>query len=310
MTQEAASKKKYIAEILDCNKPLAKSVLTYLSNLISSDLEFLKQFWAKTDTERRRETILNLVRLGQSNFRLNFSDIFFFCLRDPDSKVRAGAIVGLAEEENCEHISPLVKLLTEDSSAEVRGAAAIALGKFAVLGEIGKLSTFSTKEVYHALLAVLDNKSTSTEMKSLALEAISPLNLPRVKGLVEEAYHSNNVQLKVSAIRAMGHNCNLFWLADLLSELGSKDGEVRYEAVKAIGEIGSEDALPDLIRLLEDGDARVQEAAIKALGEIGGKGARKSLNILTRNPQERIRKAAKSALKEFDICEDPLSPSL
>ncbi len=310
MTPEASLNKEYLTKILDNNEPLVKSELSHLSNLSVDDLELLKQFWAKTDTERRREVILNLARLGQSNFKLNFSDIFLFCLRDPDPKVRAGSIVGLEEEENYQHISPIVHLLAEDSSAEVRETAIIALGEYALLGEIGKLPDSATKEVYHALLAVLDDKSTSLEMQCLTLEAIAPFNLPRIKGLIEGAYRSDNTKLKSSAIRAMGRNCNLFWLTDLLTELGSNDAEVRHAAVNAIGEIGSEEALPNLLNLLEDEDTRVQEAAIKALGEIGGEEARLSLNKLTRNPQQRIRQAAKSALKELDICEDPLSPSL
>lgn len=310
MTPELSSRKKYIASILDHNELLTKSELNHLSNLTSSDLEFLEQFWVKTDTERRRQIILNLVKLGQSNFKLNFSDIFFFCLHDPDPEVRANAIVGLEEEEDYHYVSPLVHLLAGDSSVEVREAAARALGKFALLGEIGKLPAASTEKVYNALLEVLDNKSTSTKMRCLALEAIAPLNLPRVKSLIEDAYHSNDIELKASAIRSIGRNCNLSWLTDLLNELGSKDAEVRYESVNSIGEIGSEEALPGLIRLLEDGDTRLQEAAIKALGEIGGEEARQTLNKLTRNPQQQIRKAAKSALKELDLCDDPLSPSL
>ena len=241
---------------------------------------------------------------------MNFSEIFHFCLRDPDPRIRAGAIVGLEEEENYEYIHPMIQLLEKDRSVEVREAAVLALGKFAMMGEMGKLSTSSTEKVYHALLAVLDDKSTSTEMQSLALEAIAPLNMPRTKGLIEDAYHSNNIKLKASALRAMGRNCNLFWLTDLLAELRNNDAELRYEAVNAIGEIGSEEALSDLQKMLEDKDTRIQEASIKAIGKIGNEEARSYLNKLTRNPEQRIRRAAKSALKELDFCEDPLSPSL
>lgn len=307
---ETDSKKKYIAKILDLNELLTKSALSQLTSLTSSDLEFLKQFWAQTDTERRCNIISNLVKLGQSNFKLDFSSIFFFCLHDPDPEVRVNAIVGLEEEENYRYVSPLVHLLTEDSSVRVRETAARALGKFALLGEIGKLSASATNEVYQALLSVLDDKSTPITMKCLVLEAIAPLNLPRVKSLIEEYYHNDDVKIKASALRAIGSNCNISWLADLLSELGNDNAEIRYEAVHAIGEIGSNEALPGLSRLLEDSDARVQEAAIKALGEIGGPEAMQSLNKLARNPQQRIRQAAKAALKELDFCEDPLSPIL
>ena len=157
------------------------------------------------------------------------------------------------------------------------------------------------------MLEVLENKTETAEVKRRALEAIAPLNLPRVKEFIEETYRSNDVKLKASSIYAMGRNCDSIWLFSLLTELNSDEAEIRYEAANACGELGAEEAVPSLIMLTKDEDAQVQEVAIKALGEIGGEEAKQVLQKLVKNPQPRIRQTAKSALKELLFCEDPLS---
>jgi HEAT repeat protein len=307
MRSGTPSKKKHIAQVLAPDELLVTSKLSHLSNLDEADLEFFKQSWERTSEGRKRQVISQLVHLGQTNFRLDFSSIFLFCLSDPDSMVRADAIAGLAEEEDYRYISPLVSLLKGDSSAGVREAAIVALGKFALVGELRKLSYASTNKVYQALLTVLDDSSAGDKLHCLALEAIAPLSLPRVKELIEKAYRSSNLSMKTCALRAMGHNCDMSWLTILIRELGSDNAKMRYAAVQAIGEIGSDEALPYLIQLSRDKDTQVQEAAIKGLGEIGGETARETLNRLIRSPQPRVRKAAKAAMSELNVYEEPSS---
>jgi HEAT repeat protein len=86
-------------------------------------------------------------------------------------------MTGLDGEENYLLITPLVRALKEDDSAKVRAAAATALGKFALLGELDKLPTHYKNKVYTALLDVMDNKAETAEVKRRALEAVSPFKL-------------------------------------------------------------------------------------------------------------------------------------
>ena len=299
MAAELPSYKQPIAEILDSSKPLVNSKLAYLSDLSGDGLEFLKQAWVEAEAIRRHQVISHLIHLCEADLKLDFSSTFAFCLRDADETVRTQAIAGLEAEENHIFVSPLVETLKQDSSAKVRAAAAMALGKFALLGKWGKLSPHCTDQVCRALLEVLDNKREAVEVQRRALEAIAPLNLPRLKEFIEAAYHSNDVKLEASAICAMGRSCDSVWLTTLLAELSSNQAEIRYEAANACGELGAEEASSHLIELTEDEDACVQEAAIRALGEIGGEEARQTLNKLAGDREPRIRQAAKSALKEL-----------
>lgn len=307
MAAELSPRMQHIAEIFDPGKPLASSKLVYLSDLSNEELKFLEEIWANADASRRHQIISQLVHLSEVDVKLDFSGVFVLCLHDTDATIRTQAVAGLDGEENYTLITPLLHALKEDSSAEVRAATAVALGKFALLCELGKLPTHFKEKIYTALLNAWGTKVEATLVKRRALEAISPSNLPRVRELIEQAYHSNDIKLKASAIYAMGRNCDSTWLNILLAELNNDEAEVRYEVANACGELGSEEAVSLLIKLTKDKDNQVQEAAIKALGEIGGEEAKQALIKLTKNPQPRIREAAKSALKEVHFCEDPLS---
>jgi HEAT repeat protein len=306
MTAELFPRMQHIAEIFDSSKPVANSKLVYLSDLNSEELNFLEEIWANADAARRHQVISQLVHLSEVDFRLNFSGVFVFCLSDPDETIRTQAISGLDGEENYLLITPLLRALKEENSAKVRAAAATALGKFALLGELGKLPTHYKNKIYTALLEVLENKAEAAGVRRRALEAVSPFNLPRVKELIKQAYHTDDVKLKSSAIYAMGRNCDSAWLTTLMTELKSNEAEIRYEAANACGELGAEEAVPHLLKLIKDEDYQVQEAAIRALGQIGGEQAKQALNKLAKNPQPGICQAAKSALEEIHFCEDPL----
>jgi HEAT repeat protein len=299
--------KRFISRILNSKELLVKSELTRLASLSDDEIEYMESKWAKADLKRRRKIISHLVDLSQQHYALDFSKIYQFCLKEKDAKIRADSIIALAEEEDPFLIDSFVSLLQKDNSVEVQSASATALGKLSMQGELGKISEKNTDTIYNALLDVLDDKTESTAVRASALEAIAPLNKPRVKGLIEEAYHSKEEAIKISAIRAMGLNCNRMWLTALVEELQSDNEVERYEAVKACGELAEEDTVLYLIELVEDESPRVSEAAIKAIGEIGGEEAKELLLTLTSNQDDRIRNAAKLALQELELCEDPLS---
>lgn len=303
---DSLAKKKTIAEIFAADRLLTESSLRQLSGLNDSDLQFLKQLWASAGKERRLDIIVRLVKLSQENNRLDFSDIFTFCLNDSDSSIRASAVDGLANEEGYQYISPLLHLLDKDSSPQVEKAVIKALGRFALMAETGSISGSYVQKIYLTLLKVFESRTTPIEMKHLALEAIAPYSIPRIKELIKNVYRSNEPGSKASAIRAMGHNCDQVWIADLILELDNNDVEIRRSAVTSLGEIGDEKAFAHLLKVVEDEDIQVQEAAIIALGETGGENARQILTEMTRSSRPRIRQAAKTALKELDFCNDPL----
>jgi HEAT repeat protein len=228
-------------------------------------------------------------------------------LTDPDEEVRVLAIGGLWENEEPSLIEPLIGLLQEDSSVKVRAAAAAALGRFALLSEHGRLRPETADRVRQVLLATLADDSLPAEVKRRVLEAASPLCLPQVKEAIRAAYKVENPGFRVSAVYAMGKNCDPGWLPMLLKELSSSSAEMRYEAATACGELEEETAVPPLVELTEDTDTEVQLAAIQALGKIGGGRARKCLESLLGHPRESVRQVAEEAIATLDEMAGPLS---
>ncbi len=296
-----------IVELGNSDQPLLNSTLTELSNLSSEELEFFQHSWAAIEPKRRCQITHRLVELAEDNLELNFDSIFKHCLKDQDAEVRSKAIKGLWENEEASLINPLINLLEQDSLETVQAAAAMALGKFAMLAEHQKLRSCHAFKIQEALLGVISDKNKSVEVKRRALESAAPLSLPQVKTAIMEAYQSHDSRLRISSIYAMGKNCDPSWLPVLLKELASTDAEVRYEAAGAYGELEEEAAVPHLIMLIDDPDVDVQMAAIQALGKIGGTKARECLEHCLNNISKAVCQAAKQALNELEAEEDPLS---
>jgi len=299
------SLEKCLTDLSDEDKRLAYSRLGDLSDLSPEELELFLEAWTKIGVARRRQIMGKLLELAEEDPQLNFDDIFRACLHDPDEIVRVKAIDGLWECENRSLITPLITLLREDDEESVRAAAAMALGKFALLAELGKLRPEDGQRVQEALLSAIDDQTEQPEVRRRAIEAIAPLTLPRVKDIICQAYTSDDAKMRASALYAMGRNCDPIWLPTLVKELGSQDAEVRFEAAVACGALGDEQAVPHLVRLISDVDSQVQLSAIAAIGQIGGSEAQEALRGCLEHPDEHMRQMAKEALDEANFEPEP-----
>ena len=295
-----------IASLGDGSKRLTSSRLVYLSNLNPAHMALFEQAWAAINVRRRRQVLRRLAGMAEDSVTLDFDSILRHCLKDGDAGVRSRAIEGLWDSEEPSLITPLIDLLEQDSSAKVQAAAATALGRFAVLGELGKLRSSHATRVYQALLAVVSDETKPLDVRCRALEAVASSSLPEVTTAIMAAYESPSPGLKASAIYAMGKNCGRHWLPILLSELASAEDEIRYEAAGAGGELGEAEAVPRLIVLTSDTDIDVQLAAIQALGRVGGRDAKEHLKRCLAHPGQAVRDAAGQALNELGAEESPL----
>ena len=298
---------KAIHSLTDIDIPTGAE-LTGLSNLTAADLLLFRSTWDNLETERRRQIIIRLVEFAEDNLEFNFDPVFKYCLTDGDEEVRCLAIEGLWEDEETSLIEPLVNILEDDVSEKVQSAAAIALGKYALLAEYDKLRPEQSSRVRNALLDAIIDTDKSVEVRRRLLEAAAPLNLPEVKTALLEAYESDELGMKTSAIYAMGKNCDPSWLSILLQEMDNDDPEIRYEAAGACGELEEEDCVTGLIKLVnDDDDADVRLAAIRALGKIGSPVSKECLLLCLESNSEAIRDAAENALQMMDAADDPLS---
>jgi HEAT repeat protein len=298
-----------ISKTLFSGDDIKHTDLVRLSDLNDDELTQFKRAWTSAHLERCSLLISKLCSLGEDDARLDFTRIFKFCLDDVDPGIRIKALEGLELEDKYNFALPVIKTLKMDESQDVREAAVRVMGKFALMAELGEIPSAVGDDIFDALLGVLENPSEPDSLRSRALESISPFRQEPVASYIDDFFFSENPAFKLSAIYAMGRNCDSRWLDYLNEELHSVNAQFRYEAARACGEIEDEATVPGLLELLNDADHEVQEAAIAALGKIGGQKAKNALNRLKNSPENRIKEAAVAALTELEICQDPLSSS-
>lgn len=286
------------------------SKLIGLSGMGAEQTSLFLNAWFEMEGAQRERLVAELAGLAEDNVELNFDAVFLAGLADAEAAVRRRAIAGLWEYEGRDFIDHLFGLLTSDPDASVRAEAALALGRFVMKAEFDALCEADAERVERALRRTIDDVDEVMEVRGRALEAVGARSEDWVRDLIEEAFEGADRRMRISAVHAMGRNCDASWLPALTSELRSDDPEMRFEAAAACGSIAGEAAAEHLLPLLADEDAEVQEAAISALGQIGGAQTKNALQELAGAGDERTRDAALAALAEVEFLEKPLDVDL
>jgi len=255
--------------------------------------------WPNWPVELRRRLVARLMELAEADFEVDFGALFRLGLEDEDGDVRATAIEGLWEDQDVRLVPLLATLLREDEVAAVREAAATSLGRFVLLGELGKIRPDPFTTAYETLLAACQDTDECPEVQRRALESLAYVGSETVASLIREAYGSPDERMQISAVFAMGRSADARWARQVQQELCSPSPELRYEAARACGEIQLSEAVPELEELADDADPEIQEAAMWALGQIGGDRALQVLEHYCGARDEAIRSAAQAALDEL-----------
>ena len=297
---------KVLVDLRDSSKPVRHTELVQLSGLARSDVAGVMSSWLRIADVRRRELLDRMTDLAADNLELDFTAVFRAGLRDADAGVRERAARGLWDSDDRTMIRPLILILIQDASPNVRAAAATTLAKFAEMAVDGKLIKRDRRRISEALIAVIDNDGEETETRRRAIEAVAPLNSERVRAIIDEAYSDDDVRMRQSAIYAMGRSSDPHWMPIVLRETQSEDPAVRFEAAVACGFLGDEGTVPHLINLLNDDDSQVQLAVVRSLGTIGGDLARRALTQAMKRGDDAIEEAAEEALASIEFDDDPL----
>jgi len=283
------------------------SSLYGLSNLAQEERDRFEEVWPHAGVRQKRRILQALIEIAEASFLVDFGAVFRFCLGDEDTGVRALAIKGLWEDGDWHLASILTRLLREDPAAEVRAAAAMALGDFVLQGELQDRAQTRAARVCEALFDALAPSREPLEVRRRALESLAYASDDRVPALIEAAYYDEEAKMGVSALFAMGRSADPCWAPMVLEELRSSDPEMRYEATRACGELQLAQAVPVLRELAQDCDREVQETAIWCLGQIGGPEARRILEICYAQGDELICEAIEEALANLSLIEESFS---
>jgi len=269
-----------LAALRDPSMPGAITALNGLSGLDRRQIATLRDVWAEVELEERLRVIRLLAEVSETEYELDFGAVIAMALDDPDAGVRALAAEGILADADEPVIRQLNRMAESDPAVEVRAAAVAALGQFILMGEYDDLPEALAVRLQETALRVHNNPNEPLEVRRRALEAVSNCGRDEVNDLIRAAYQSPDLDMRVSAIFAMGRTCDDVWGPDVLRALNSEHSEIRYEAARAAGELELRRAVPRLAEFARGDDREIQMVAVWSLGEIGGDDAKAILHEL------------------------------
>ena len=280
--------------------PLEPASLTALSDLDAVRLAQFRSAWERFGTKRRHAILLQLGELANSKIELSFEAVNRFALQDSDPPSRAQAIGNLWESEDPQLARQLLDVLRADQVAEVRKAAADALGSFVLLAETEDLAEQLRLEIERGLLKAV-RSDPSKEVREGCLQSLGFSTREEVPELIEMAYSSGEGSSLRAALRAMSRSADSHWAPLVVAKLQDPEPGTRFEAVQAAGELDIREASEELVDLLEDVDDRIRKAAIWSLSQVGGSIAIAALEQLQESASESEAQLIQDALDNLEF---------
>jgi HEAT repeat protein len=295
---------KTVASLQDEMASLAEIHFASLNDLSRDEQAVVVAGWSRIPLEKRQKLLSVLDELASDDFQMDFTALFRIALKDTDAEVRRLAVEGLWMDEKPTIIRPLLMMVTQDESADVRASAAEMLGSWVLLGEYEEIHTERVVEIVETLVKIVSNTAETLTVRARAMESLGYSHDERVPAIIERVYKAPDPQARRSALKAMGRHGDDRWAATIRRELNNEDPLFRFEAARAAGEMADRGSTTRLIALVKDSDREVREMAVWALGEVGGKQAETTLKQLAKGDDPAMRKLAKEALTELKMLED------
>ena len=271
--------------LLDSEKPIHPRYLYRLSDLEQSEIDALATIWPQLPLSRRQALMEDIEELSENDTLLSFEALGCFAIRDEDAKVRLAAVSTLWDYEDRNLVPIFLDRLSSDSNAEVRAAAAGALGQYVYAGEVDEIPAKLLKTIEEVLLGVV-NSGDVPDVRRASLESLGYSSREEVAPLIEAAYSSKDKEWVASALFAMGRSANRAWQPQVMAMLESNLPILRCQAARAAGELEIEAALPLLMELLGDTNDDTRLASIWALSQIGGEGVQEVLEQMYEDAED------------------------
>ena len=229
-----------------------------------------------------------------------FEPVYCKCMDDESPAVRQAAIVALWDLAEPRHIEPLMEKAQSDPDREVRAKAASVLGIYIYEGLFGdRVSEGAYVAVRKALLDLARDPDEGLVVRRMAIEALSFSTDESVQKLIDWAYEHPSIELKMTALFAMGRSRSACWFDTLLREIDSTERRLRIEAINAAAEAELAIATPKLRSLTASSDREIKLAAVWALAHTRGPGALETLEMCAESDDDELRRVANGAIEEF-----------
>jgi HEAT repeat protein len=295
--------KTVLKALLDNSQLFPEKLLPFFSDIFPEDLEEVKKIWPKIALERRVSILADLENMMEADTMLSCDEMAKFALNDDFPEVRGNAIALLWECDDPKLAPRLVEMLENDESELVQAAAAAALGKFVLLGELDEIPSSAAGRTIRALIDKLGSKP-SKDIHQEILKSLAYSSDPEIAPLIEKAFMDPDPSWRLTAVISMGRSADDQWEKPVLQMIKSDDPELKSEAVKAAGELELSAARPMLLQILEDeeDDYELRTNAIWSLSKIGGENVKSVLQrLLETAPDEEEAEVIELAIEALDF---------
>lgn len=283
--------------------PLKTEFLRTFSDITADDLDLIKSVWAHLSTDRKINLLQHLLALMESDTLISCDEFSIYALEDEDPQVKSHAISLLWENSDLKLIPTFLDLLTNNTNPVVNAAAAIALGKFILLGELEEIPSETAMAVRNALLVKYE--STANDFtKQKALESLGYIVGEKVNAMIKNAIKNPTKSWQLSALVAIARSANEDWDKDVVKKLNDTDQDILIEAIKAAGELEITSAKERIIEILDEfsSDEEAHLQAILALSKIGGRDVRQIFTeLLETSESEEETDLLEIALENMDL---------
>jgi HEAT repeat protein len=285
-----------------------EDVLQDLSDLGVAGADQLIRRWPELALPVRLALVREMVSRFESDIEHHFDRALIAALYDEDVDVKLGAFEGLTDTSEPLLLDYLLDNVQVETSPSVRAACSRILGQFVLESQLGRLDGADALRVRETVL-VLASSDPDPDVRLQALESAGYLAGDQVViDAIAEAWSSASHDDQVSALRAMGHQCDPRWLDIVLAQFHNDEPEIRFEAARAAGTVGNQSIVPQLVDLTSDDDVEVQVAAIASLGQLGGESAIAALRALEQSESPAISDSAGAAVEEALLLQSVTRP--
>jgi HEAT repeat protein len=272
-----------------------------LADLAHPDPEELDAFrdaWFGLGDEVRYRMATALAKAAEDDPSLDYTPLFSVLLEDEAPEVRAIGVANSVDAMDEAAAIRVLDLLRNDSAAEVRAEAAAALGLFVGTMEGDEISDSVRRDIDDGLLETINTPEEDVIVRQRAIEAFAYSDDPYVDGVLEDAYDSDDDELRASAVFGMGRRGEESWLPTIHRELRNEVEAIRMAAIYATAEIASPTSIPYLLQVIgEDPQLDVRVAAIYALADFETPEAGRILEDLLESDDVSLVNAADEAIE-------------
>ena len=269
-----------------------------LSDLSRGAAARLIERWMDIPYPVRLALVREMVNRFETDIEHHYDRALVAALYDEEVEVKLGAFEGLTDTTEQMLLRYLLDHLRSEPVATVRAAGARVVAQFVLEAELEQLPKEQIDQLRDLVLGMAEEDPDS-EVRLQMLEAAGYFAKdPEVIDAIEQVWASGSHDSQVSALRAMGRQCDPRWLDVVLSQFQSDEPELRFEAARAAAFLGNQSIVPQLMTLTDDEDVEVQMAAIASLGAIGGETAINTLRALEQSESVAISDAAGAAVEE------------